>query len=192
MDYNIKDLSRKYAKAIFSLALEQEILTKVEQDLKQIAEILKASSELEKTFSSNIFKKNTLEIINQIVDKYGFSKLILNFFNVLRTNNRLPLLIKIAEEFNYLVMQHRGIVIVEITTERKISSEQLNELSNHFAHKLKVDHVEIVERIDKAILGGMLVRIGSSMIDATIATKLNKAKIHLADQLFNVIKTQEL
>jgi F-type H+-transporting ATPase subunit delta len=107
-----------------------------------------------------------------VVDSLGLDPLTANFVGVLAQNRRLPQLPNVIRNFNLLAARHRGEITAEVTSARPLDDNQVDQIKQHLRSRMGRD-ISVELAIDPAILGGLVVKIGSQMIDSSIRTKLN-------------------
>lgn len=166
-------LQGRYASALFDLASEQGSVTKVEADLEGLGQAIKASPELAALIRNpRITRAASAAAMENIAKLLKLSPLTKNFLGVLAGNRRLGALPEIVRAFAAVAAAQRGEVAAEVTSAHPLSAAQLTELSA----KLKAregKEVKLTANVDPAILGGLVVRIGSKQIDSSIRTRLN-------------------
>ncbi len=118
--------------------------------------------------------------IDVIARKGGFSELTGNFLRLLARNRRLFALSDIARSFRALLAQHRNEVTAEVVSAIPLTDEQTEELKATLKAKTG-RNIDLDARIDPALIGGLVVKIGSRMIDSSIRTKLNNLKIAMKE-----------
>ncbi len=169
---SLSGLAGRYAIALFELAQEQKNLDKVAEELGSLSSLLETSSELQMlTTSPIISRKNQATAMSAMVKVAGFSKIVENFISVLTVNRRLDQLGAIINEFNRYLSFHRGEVNASVMTAHKLDKKQLDALGKKLKSMVGSD-VNIQTDVDEELLGGMVVRIGSRMIDTSLKTKL--------------------
>ena len=107
-----------------------------------------------------------------VADQLGVDPLTRNFLGVLSENRRLAKLKQVARDFDTLVAAHRGEVTAEVVSAHALTDDQMEALRKQLRTRVGRD-VNIQSRIDPSILGGLVVKIGSRMIDSSIKTRLN-------------------
>ncbi len=168
------ETSERYSRALFEVAKESNELQKIEKGLKDFQFLLNNSSEIQnfiKDPTLNInFQKN---VINLITDKLNFSKNLKNFLFLLIEKRRIFFVNKISETFLKICSQERGEVKASLISSKELSTSELEkiskDLSNSMGAEIKFDYI-----IDKELIGGLKLQLGSFMIDTSIKSKLKK------------------
>lgn len=165
-------LAGRYATALFDLARESKSLVAVETSLAALKAALAESAELTLlTTSPRVSRDDAARGISGIAKAMRLDTLSANFLGVLAKNRRLAALPAIIRSFAALAAQHRGEVTAEVTSAHALSKPQTDALKARLKAGLKRD-VALDLNVDPAILGGLVVKVGSRMIDSSIRTKL--------------------
>lgn len=169
---SLSGLAGRYAVALFELAVEEKTLDRVAEELNALKALLNDSVELQiLTNSPVISRNNQATAMTKMVKAAKFSKTVENFIGVVTANRRLSQLNNIINEFNRYLAHHRGEVNASVVTAYKLDKKQLDALSTKLKSMVGSD-VNIETKVDEELLGGMVVRIGSRMIDSSLKTKL--------------------
>ena len=168
----LSGLAGRYAVALFELAVEQKRLDSVADEVSALATLLKECEELKVITTSPIISRaNQAAAMAKMVEVAGFSKTVENFIGVVTANRRLDQLANIIHEFGRMLSHHRGEVNASVTTAYKLDKKQLDALSAKLKSMVGSD-VNVETEVDEELLGGMIVRVGSRMIDSSLKTKL--------------------
>lgn len=168
----LSGLAGRYAVALFELAVEEKNLDNVAEELTALGELLKSSDELKMLTTSPIISRaNQAAAMSAMVKAAGFSKTVENFIGVVTANRRLDQLANMINEFNRMLSHHRGEVNASVVTAYKLDNKQLDALSAKLKSMVGSD-VNLESDVDEELLGGMVVRVGSKMIDSSLKTKL--------------------
>ncbi|MCB1681201.1 MAG: F0F1 ATP synthase subunit delta [Alphaproteobacteria bacterium] len=162
----------RYASALLDLAEEKKSLDAVSGDLTKIADYEKESEDFRRFLASPLIPKSQQKkIMEGIGEKAGFSPLTRNFLNVLVLNGRIRVLPAIITKFFDLKAERSGEVAIRIETAQPLSEEQKSgfqtKMSSVFGRKVKLD-----VSVDPSIIAGMVVTVGSVMIDDSVRRKL--------------------
>jgi F-type H+-transporting ATPase subunit delta len=166
-------LSGRYAIALFELAYEQNKLDAVAADLAAVREALAESAELRALTTSPLIGRD--EARRAVAAAAGAMKLdpvTANFLGVLAGNRRLAQLEGVIRAFNLLAARHRGEISAEVTSAHPLDDAQVAAIRDNLRTRYGSD-IAVDLQVDPAILGGLVVKIGSRMIDGSIRTKLN-------------------
>jgi len=166
--------SKSYAIALYELSKENSELDKVETGMKSLSKLLSDSIDFKEMISSpTVSKKDKRNVIFVIADRNNFSKTLKNFLGLLAIKNRLFFLGKIIESFLNLVSNNKGELKAKFVSSKKLSIEEQNkiknELSKDFKSQLNIDY-----SYDPDLIAGLIIQVGSVMIDTSIKSKLKK------------------
>ena len=168
------ETSERYARALFEVASETKELDKIEDDVKNFMTLFNDSFEI-KNFIQNPTKSTEIQnkIINLISDKLSFTKNLKNFFLLLIKKRRIFFIGKILSSFLKLCSKKRGEIKASLISSKELSKVELDEISEDFSKsigsKIKFDY-----KVDKDLIGGLKLQLGSYMIDTSIKNKLKK------------------
>ena len=166
-------LSGRYALALFELANEQKKLEAVGRDLAAVAQALAESPELkELTTSPLVGRDEAVKAVEATARAMQLDTITGNFLGVLAKNRRLGQLPGVIRAFNTLSARHRGELTAEIVSAHTLDDDQVEALKQKLRTRMGRD-INVDLSVDPAILGGLVVKIGSQMIDGSIRTKLN-------------------
>jgi F-type H+-transporting ATPase subunit delta len=166
-------LSGRYALALFELANEQKKLEAVGRDLAAVSQALGESDELKALTTSPLVGRD--EAVKAVAATAVAMKLdgtTANFLGVLAKNRRLAQLPGVIRAFNILSARHRGEITAEVTSAHALDAGQVDAIRQNLRTRMGRD-IAVDLNVDPAILGGLVVKIGSQMIDGSIRTKLN-------------------
>lgn len=166
-------LAGRYARALFDLASDRGAIDSVEASLVTMSKALAASADLQDLISNPIIARSpAAAAIKAVAKTLALDSLTTDFLAVLADNARLSQLPAIVVTYRAMTAAHRGEVTAEVTTAHPLTASQLDALKVKLKARVGGD-VTIDSVINPDILGGMIVKIGSQMIDGSIATKLN-------------------
>ena len=166
----------RYANALFELALEEKALEKVEQDLNRFAEALDAVEDLRRLVKSPVFSAEEQErAIAAVLAEIQIEGLTANFLKLVAKNRRLFAAPDMIKAFRALLAQHRGLTSAEVTSAVPLAEAQLRALQAVLKAALRKD-VQLDQKVDATLLGGLVVKVGSRMVDSSLRTKLNSLK----------------
>lgn len=175
-------IAERYATALFELALEADssgtALDAVMGDLNSIEAALGASSDLKRLIRSPVVSREASgRAFAAILARLGAGDLVKRFTGLLSANRRLFVLPRIITVFRKKLADHRGETTAEVTSARTLTPAQTQALKTQLKSALGRD-VQVVEHVDPGLLGGLVVKIGSRMIDSSLRTKLDT--LHVA------------
>jgi len=166
-------LAGRYASALYDLANEQGFVSAVESDLENLSAALRESGDLASLIRNPEVSRDAAgKAMDGVAALLGLSPLTRNFLGVLATNRRLASLTDVIRAFNAIAAAMRGEVSAEVTTAHPLDDAQIAALSAKLKEREGRD-VKIQTSVDPDILGGLVVKIGSQMIDSSIRTRLN-------------------
>ncbi len=166
-------LAGRYASALFDLARDERQIDSVSKSLDTVKAALAESADFRAiTTSPLINREEASKAIAATAGSLGLDPLTRRFMGVLARNGRLSQLDSVIRTFARLAAAHRGETTAEVTSAFPLNDDQLAALKSRLQANAGTD-VAIDARVDPSILGGIVVRLGSRMIDASIKTKLN-------------------
>lgn len=166
-------LAGRYATALFALATENKAIDKVEANLASLDKAMNESDELKALLSSPVLSRaDAGKAIAAIAKKMKLNSLTANTLGVLAANRRLDQMPALIRAFRTLASSHRGEVTAEVTSAHPLDDAQIKALKAQLKKRVGND-VSVSTFVDPSILGGLVVKIGSQMIDNSIKTRLN-------------------
>ncbi|MCA1654472.1 MAG: F0F1 ATP synthase subunit delta [Sphingomicrobium sp.] len=172
-DAGLAGLAGRYASALFGLAPDNKQIDAVSRSLESLDGALAESADLKRLVSSPLVKRaEAADSMRALGPTLGLDPLTANFIGVLANNGRLSVLPAIIAEVRRLAAAQRGETTARVTSAHPLDDEQIAALKKQLTARAGRE-VAIDARVDPAILGGIVVRLGSQMIDASIRTKLN-------------------
>ncbi len=173
--------SRSYATALYELSKENSELDKVEENIKSLSVLLNESSDFkDMILSPTVNKDDKKNVIFSIADKNNFPKTLKNFLGFIAIKNRLFFLDKIISSFLNLVSTARGELKAKVVSSKKLSIDEQkkiqSELSENFKSQLNIDY-----KHEPNLIAGLIIQVGSVMVDTSIKTKLKKLEKNLIE-----------
>ena len=170
----LNSTSKSYALALYELAKENSELNKVEDGMDGIKALLSSSSDFkEMILDPTITKEEKNKVIIKMVDQYSFCQTLKKFLGFLTIKNRLFFLNQIIDSFLDLVSSSKGELKAKLLSSKELSKIELekirDELSKDFQSPIKIDY-----KHDPDLIGGLVIQVGSIMIDTSIKTKLGQ------------------
>jgi len=170
----LNSTSKSYALALFELAKENSELNKVEDGINGIKTLLSKSSDFkEMILNPTITKEEKNKVIIKMVDLYSFCQTLKKFLGFLTIKNRLFFLNQIIDSFLNLVSSSKGELKAKLLSSKKLSKAELekirSELSKDFQSPIKIDY-----KHDPNLIGGLVIQVGSVMVDTSIKNKLRQ------------------
>jgi F-type H+-transporting ATPase subunit delta len=178
-DSQAGEVGARYAFALFDLAKGEGQLAPVAADLKSLKSLLAESRELRAALASPIYDSDAKgRVLAALVEKGAFATLTGKFLGVLAAQRRAAALSAVITAYEKLDADYRGVVAAQVTTAIALTPEQQRGLAAALRQALGKDP-EIETRVDPAILGGVKVRVGSRLYDASLKSKLDSLKFAL-------------
>ena len=167
-------LAGRYASALFGLARDERQIDAVGRSLDALASALVDSREFAELVASPVVsRKDAAKAFAALGPELGLDPLTANFLGVLARNGRKSELKKIIRAFKRIAADHRGEISAEVTSAHPLKDDQIDALKAQLKKRAGRD-VTVDAQVDPAILGGIVIKLGSEMIDASIRTKLNR------------------
>ena len=169
----------RYASALFDLAQEENVVPATSKALEGLGKTIAESTDLQRLLTSPVFKtEDQMSALDALAAKGGLTGLALNFVKLLCNNRRLAALPDSITAFQALVADDNGQAVAEVTAAEKLSTVQLKDLAAALKARVGKD-VQLVTKIDPSLLGGLTVKIGSTLIDNSLKTKLQNLKVSM-------------
>ena len=166
-------LAGRYANAVFELARDQKAVDAVSSDLAGLRRAVETSPDLARLVRSPVFSaEDHAKALNAILDKMGAQALTTKFILLLAQKRRLFILIQVITAFESLLAKSRGETEAEVTSARHLKDDEIAELKAVLKSKLGKEP-RLHSRIDPTLLGGLIIKVGSRMIDSSLRTKLD-------------------
>ncbi|MFO1089072.1 MAG: F0F1 ATP synthase subunit delta [Hyphomicrobiales bacterium] len=167
----------RYATALFELANEAGKTTEVERDLDTFSAALAASDDLTRLVKSPVFSsEDQVSALTALLAKMGLGQTASNFIKLTAKNRRLFALPDMIKAYRAILADARGEVTAEVTSAEPLKPDQVARLKDELRSALGRD-VKLTETVDPDILGGLIVKAGSKMVDSSLRTKLTTLKI---------------
>ena len=169
-------MAGRYATALFELALEQRAVDAVRADLERFDALIAESEDLNRLVRSPVFGADEqTRALAGVLDKAGIGGIAANFLKLVTRNRRLFAVRQIVKAYKALVARHKGEVTAQVTVAEKLSDAHLAALKDTLKQMTKQD-VQLDVQVEPAIIGGLVVKLGSRMVDSSLRTKLNAIK----------------
>jgi F-type H+-transporting ATPase subunit delta len=170
-------LAGRYATALFELASEQKALDAVANDLKALRQMTAESADLARLIASPVIaREDQAKAITALAERAEFHALTRNIMGVLAMNRRLFTLSGVIDGYLGLLAQSRGEVTADVTSAAPLSETQISAVAEALRQALG-SKVMVNTKVDKRLLGGLVVRVGSRMVDSSLRTKLQKLQL---------------
>ena len=167
-------LAGRYASALFGLARDERQIDAVGRSLELLVQALADSRDFSTLVESPLVgRKDAGKAFDAIAAQLALDPITTNFLGVLARNGRKRELRAVARLFKRLAADHRGETTADVTTARPLNDDQVAQLKQQLRTRAGRD-VTLEMQVDPSILGGIVIKLGSHMIDASIRTKLNR------------------
>jgi F-type H+-transporting ATPase subunit delta len=171
-------LTGRYAKALYELANEKDSVSKIVKDFEDLKSIIETNDEFLSLITSPAISKNHKKTsLSLILKKAKANNLTINFCGTLADNGRLNLIKEIIDAFTSKVLINNGEVQVEVTSSIALDKSQRLEVEKSISKGVGGKKISLLIKVDDSLIGGLIVKIGSKMIDSSIKTKLNRLEI---------------
>jgi F-type H+-transporting ATPase subunit delta len=169
-------MAGRYATALFELALEANDIDAVKRDLDALDGLISSNPDLDRLVKSPVFgAEEQARAIGAVLAKAGIGGTAGNFVKVVASNRRLFALRDMIRGFRGLVAKHKGEVTAQVTVAEPLNDAHLSSVKDALKSVTGKD-VQVDVTVDPTIIGGLVVKLGSRMIDASLRTKLNSIK----------------
>ena len=169
-------MAGRYATALFELALEANAVEAVKADLDRFDALVAESADLNRLVRSPVFSaEEQVQALSVVLDRVGISGLAANFFKLVAANRRLFAVHDMIKAFRALIAQHKGEATAAVTVAEPLKDQHVDALRAALKSVTGKD-VDLDIKIDPAIIGGLVVKLGSRMVDSSLRTKLNGIK----------------
>ena len=173
--------ANRYSLALYELAKESNSLTNIEKNSHALVQLISSSKDF-----NNLTKDPTLsrDVLNQVIEKissnFELEILFKNFLNFLISKRRFFYVHQILKSFNEICSVKRGELKAEIKSAKNLTQDEINtitqELSKNFKSEIKLNYTH-----DQSLIGGLVVQIGSTMIDTSIKKKLQQLETRMIE-----------
>ncbi len=174
----MEELARVYGRSLFEVAREQGKLDELREQLAQFADALGGNHELAVFFFSPYFStKEKQASLGGLLD--GADPTLLNFLELLIENHRMPVIFRVRHEYERLWDEENKTLPVEITSAIALDEQTTESLGRTIGERAG-RKVTLAARVDPDILGGIIIRVGNSILDASIRNRLEQLRRHVA------------
>lgn len=171
----------RYVKSLLGLAVEQNVVDQVHADMQLFNKTVEISREFELLLKNPIIKHDKKRDILEKLFKGKVHPLTLSIFDIITKKNREPLLPAIAKEFHNAYNEYKGIRKATITTAVPLDAKLKAEFEQLVKNLSNKTQVELLEKIDKEMIGGFVLNIDDKQIDASIKNKLKALKVKFSE-----------
>ena len=166
--------AERYSLALFELSEENNLLTQIEDQSLSMINLINQSDDFSKLIKDpTINQEDLLKVINRISENYKFETLFKNFLNFLIQKRRFFYVESILKSFIETCSRKRGEIKAELRSAKNLSDNEITEikelLTKNFSSKINLDY-----KFDESLIGGLVVKVGSTMVDTSIKNKLQQ------------------
>ena len=173
----VSGVAERYAAALFDLADERRVLDEVASDLRDLRTMMATSADLARLVRSPLLARGEQgKAVAALADRAGFSPLVRDFIAVVARNRRLFALPAVIEAYLAKLAERRGEISAEVTVAQPLSEIQLARLGEQLRRSVG-RRVSVDVRVDPGLIGGMIVKVGSCMIDGSLKSKLQRLQL---------------
>jgi F-type H+-transporting ATPase subunit delta len=173
---SVSGVAGRYATALFELAREAKAVDTVKADLDRFDAMVSDSADLARLVRSPVFSADAQgKALGAVLEKAGIGGIAANLLKVLIANRRLFAVRDVIKAFRTLVARFRGEATADVTVAEKLSDKNLDALKSALKTVTGKD-VDLNVKVDPSIIGGLVVKLGSRMVDTSLRTKLNSIK----------------
>lgn len=167
----------RYAAALFDLAKDAGLLDVLQRDLTDLKRLIAENADLAELVRSPLFSRDQqTRAIGAILERAGADPLTRRFLGVVATNRRLFALRGMIDAYTALLAEHRGEMTAEVVSAHPLTDDQANALRDTLSAQLRRT-IQLETSVDDSLLGGLIVRVGSRMIDNSLRTKLSNLQL---------------
>jgi F-type H+-transporting ATPase subunit delta len=176
-DQTVSGVAGRYASALFDLAREEKATEAIGQQLQAFGAAIKASDDLQRLVASPVISAGDQEAaIAAVAEATGIKGAALNFLMLAARNRRLAALPQMISAYAMLLSQSKGELAGEVTSAEPLTPTQLKDLKAALKSAIGRE-VALATKVDSSILGGLIVKVGSRMMDNSLKTKLLNLKV---------------
>ncbi|WP_421724848.1 F0F1 ATP synthase subunit delta [Bauldia sp.] len=177
----VSGLAERYATALFELAEDEKGLAELEADVGRFATMHDQSDDLQSFIRSPVYSaEEQMRALEGVLNHAEIKGIVANFLRVVAANRRLFAVPDILTAFRKLVAAHRGETSAEVTSAEPLSEAHAAALKDALKQSLGKD-VTLDTKVDPSLIGGLIVKVGSRMIDSSLRTKLSSLKLAMKE-----------
>jgi F-type H+-transporting ATPase subunit delta len=174
----MEEIAEVYARALFEAAKENDVLDRVHDELGEVADALEENDELKSFFFSPSFSaEEKKDAVDKVVS--GADERTVNFLKLLAERHRMPVLFRVRRDFDELWAEERKLLSVSVTSAVQLDDKLVKDIGKRIEEQTGRD-VELSSQVDPYVLGGLVVRVGNMVLDASIRNRLEKLRKQVA------------
>jgi F-type H+-transporting ATPase subunit delta len=173
----MEEIAQVYARALFEVASERDLLDEIREQLDQFVDVLRESHDLQVFFFSPYFStEEKKDALGRVLD--GAEETFMSFLEMLVERHRMPVLFRIRANYERLWDEAHKVLPVSVTSAVKLDESTLDEIGERIGEQTD-QRVELTATADPEILGGIIVRVGNSILDASLRGRLDQLRKQL-------------
>jgi F-type H+-transporting ATPase subunit delta len=177
----VSGIAGRYASALFDLARDRRALDDVARDLASVEAMIAESADLARLVRSPVISREDQgRAMLAILAAAGIGDLVTRFVGLVARNRRLFTLVNMIDAYRRLYADHRGEISADVTSARPLSDDQVGRIRQQLASAAGRE-VSVSTSVDPALLGGLVVRLGSRMIDSSLRTKIQNLQLSMKE-----------
>jgi ATP synthase F1 delta subunit len=174
----MEEIAEVYARALFQAANENDVLDRVHDELGEVADALEENDDLQMFFFSPYFSAQEKEdAVDKVVS--GADERTVNFLKLLAERHRMPVLFRIRRDFDELWAEEKKLLSVSVTSAVELEDKLVKDIGKRIEEQTGRD-VELSSKVDPYVLGGLVVRVGNMVLDASVRNRLEKLRKQVA------------
>lgn len=178
----VSGMAGRYASALFSLAKESRSIDAVAADLRKFSDLVAANPDLQLLVRSPVFSaEDQARALSKILDAVGIGGLAARFLQLVASKRRLFAVRTMIADFLALDDADKGVSRAQVTVAEPLGDHHLDALKQALGEVTRGKTVKLDLKVDPAILGGLVVRLGSRMVDGSLKTKLNSIRTRMKE-----------
>jgi ATP synthase F1 delta subunit len=174
----MEEIAEVYARALFEAAKENDVLDRVHDELGEVVDALEENDELKMFFFSPYFSaEEKKDAVDKVVS--GADERMVNFLKLLAERHRLPVLFRVRSDFDELWAEERKLLSVSVTSAVELDDKLVKDIGKRIEEQTGRD-VELSSRVDPYVLGGLVVKVGNMVLDASVRNRLEQLRKQVA------------
>ena len=163
-----------YSQALFELSSENNSVNEIEDHASSIIELIKNSEDIRDFIKDPTNKiQDQLKIINKISDQFKLNELLKKFIGFVVSKRKIFYIEKILNDFLFICSNARGEVQAELSAAKDLNENEINNIKNELSSTFG-SNIKLIHKYDPSLIGGLIIKVGSTMIDTSIKSKLQK------------------
>jgi F-type H+-transporting ATPase subunit delta len=174
----MEEIAEVYARSLFEVAMEQDQLDEIHEELDQFADVLSGNRELQLFFFSPYFSSEEKKGgVAKVIE--GGNEYFVRFLELLAEKHRLPVLFRIRREFDALWAKEQKLLSVSVTSAVDLDEETVNGIGKKIEEQTG-NRVELSSHVDPDLIGGLVIRVGNMVLDASVRNRLERLRRQVA------------